>query len=102
MADHERAVLIYASKRVFEDGHILQANIWLVPTEVLGSAHRFKYSLFLGRSGERLVLYDNEWLKGDHPHYGEREEPYAFESVEQLVQDFLADVARVLGRPISF
>lgn len=102
MADGEKAVLIYANKRVFDDGHILQAQIWLVPTEVPGSAHRFKYSLFLGRAGQRLVLYDNERLKGDHRHYGSREEPYLFETIEKLVQDFFADVADLTGRPISF
>ena len=52
------------------------------------------YSLFYGRAGERIVGYDNETGKGDHRHYREREEPYAFTDVETLVGDFLADLRR--------
>ena len=83
---------------MLDGGYILQGRIWGVPIEVPGSRHRFKYSLFFGRPGERTVLYDNERLKGDHRHYGEREEPYAFDSVEVLLRDFLADVAQVMDR----
>lgn len=98
MPERGKAVLLYSDKRLFPDGHILQARIWLVPTEVPGSRHLLKYSLFLGRAGERKVLYDNERLKGDHRHYGDREESYRFETVEKLVQDFLSDVVRIIGR----
>ena len=55
----------------------------------------FKYSLFHGRAGQRLVCYDNEPGKGNHRHYGDREEPYGFISAEQLIADFLSDVRRV-------
>lgn len=41
---------------------------------------------------ERLIGYDNEPGKGDHRHYGEREETYSFSTPEQLLTDFLADV----------
>jgi len=68
-----------------------------VPGSVRGSDHGFKYSLFYGRMGQRLVCYDNEPGKGDHRHYGRREEPYAYTTPEQLVADFLADVARLRG-----
>jgi len=44
-----------------------------------------------------VVRYDNEAGKGDHRHYGEREEPYRFESVERLLSDFAADVKRLTG-----
>jgi len=50
--------------------------------------------LFYGRDGIRLVGYDNERGKGDHKHIGNREIPYRFMTVEQLVADFLADVER--------
>lgn len=60
-----------------------------------GSAHRFKYSLFYGRDGHRLVCYDNEPGKGDHRHYGDRETPYTFTTPERLIADFLADVRRL-------
>ena len=47
-----------------------------------------------GRPGRRIVGYDNEAGKGDHRHYGDREEPYRFRGVRQLRADFLADVRR--------
>jgi hypothetical protein len=64
---------------------------------VVGSAHSFKYSLYFGRAGERLIGYDNERGKGDHRHYGDREEIYDFVSVEKLMADFGADIARLRG-----
>ncbi|WP_284945890.1 toxin-antitoxin system TumE family protein [Acidisoma cladoniae] len=83
--------------RLFEDGHILRIRVFEVPEPVPPSEHRFKYSCFYGRPGERLVLYDNERGKGDHRHYGEREETYAFEDIETLIADFLSDVRRLRG-----
>jgi hypothetical protein len=50
-----------------------------------------------GRPGERLVGYDNERGKGDHRHYGLRETSYDFVSIEQLMEDFGADISRVRG-----
>ncbi len=44
-----------------------------------------------------LVRYDNETGKGDHRHYGDREEPYGFLSVEQLLADFRNDCAHLGG-----
>lgn len=79
----------------FADGYILRMRVWEVPEPMPPSEHRFKYSLFYGRPGERVVLYDNERGKGDHRHYGEREEPYEFKDVDTLRSDFLADVQRV-------
>ena len=44
-----------------------------------------------------LVRYDNETGKGDHRHYGDREEAYSFESLEKLLEDFREDCARLAG-----
>jgi hypothetical protein len=87
-----KASLIPHRKRYFDDGRISEMKLWLVPKPVPGSKHRFKYSLFYGRKGERLVGYDNEQGKGDHRHYRDREEPYTFTTPEQLLADFLADM----------
>jgi uncharacterized protein with HEPN domain len=38
--------------------------IWRVPTPVKGSTHHYKYRLFYGHPGKRIVGYDNERLKG--------------------------------------
>lgn len=64
------------------------------------SKHNLKYSLFYGRPGERLVAYDNERGKGDHRHHRDREESYAFTSIERPLADFRADVEALKGEPI--
>jgi hypothetical protein len=37
-------------------------------------SHSFKYRLFYGVPGQRLIGYDNERGKGDHRHVDDREE----------------------------
>ncbi len=56
-----------------------------------------KYRLYYGYPGKCLVRYDNERGKGDHRHDGDRETSYSFISVEQLIQDFKADIERLRG-----
>ncbi len=83
--------------RLFEDGSIRGIRVWEVAEPVPPLEHRFKYSCFYGRPGKRVILYDNVRGKGDHRHYGEREEAYPFKSIEALVANFLADVRRERG-----
>ena len=75
-------------------------RIWRVPAAIPPSPHEFKYSLFYGRPGEVVVLFDNERGKGDHRHIGTVETGYRFESPERLIEDFTAAVqaARKEGR----
>jgi hypothetical protein len=87
------ATLLFETKRLYDDGRVMHVRIWLVGAPVRGSSHSFKYSLFYRGPGERLVGYDNDPDKGDHRHYSSREETYKFTTVEQLVLDFLADIA---------
>lgn len=87
------AELLLRRKSVLSDGAIVELVIWRVPVAVPGSPHLYKYSLFYGKDGRRIVGYDNERLKGDHRHAGDRKDAYAFTSVERLIEDFLADVA---------
>lgn len=94
----EPARRILHRKRYYQDGTISELTLWLVRNAVRGSAHSFKYSLFYGRPGVRLVGYDNEPGKGDHRHYEDRQEPYVFTTPERLIRDFLADVRRVRRR----
>lgn len=86
------AELLRRQKSVLSDGAILELVIWRLPDPVEGSRHSYKYRLFYGRSGERIVGYDNERLKGDHRHVDGVEEPYDFTTVEDLVRDFMTDV----------
>jgi hypothetical protein len=92
------AVLILHRKRIYDDGAIVEMKLWLLPNPARGSKHPFKYSLFYGRDGLRLIGYDNEAGKGDHRHYESQEEVYQFTTPEKLVADFLADVAAVRRR----
>lgn len=66
--------------------------IWRLPEPVPGSLHRFKYRLFFGRAGQRIIGYDNERGKGDHKHYGSVEQPYVFSGLDALERDFFADI----------
>ena len=91
------ARLIVEDRVKFPDGAILTVRIWEVPYPVPPSEHRFKYSLFYGYPGNRVVGYDNERGKGDHRHLGAVETPYVFTTWTSLLDDFLADVARARG-----
>ena len=93
-----KAVLAFHDKQVLPNGAILEMKIWQVATPVLGSAHNLKYSLFYGLSDRRLAGYDNEHGKGDHGHIEDRQERYAFRTVERLIADFLADVRGLRGK----
>jgi hypothetical protein len=93
-----RATLILHRKRIYDDGAIVEMKLWLLPNPARGSKHPFKYSLFYGRDGLRLIGYDNEAGKGDQRHYESREDVYQFTTPEKLVADFLADVAAVRRR----
>ncbi len=55
--------------------------------------HGYKYSAVYVVNGVRVVGFDNERGKGDHCHIEGKEKPYAFKSVEQLIEDFIAAVA---------
>ncbi len=87
-----------SDKVVFDDGAIQEIVVWRVPSPVAPSEHAFKYRLYYGFPGRRLVSYDNERGKGDHRHAEGREEPYSFRGWEALIDDFfLADVAKLRG-----
>ncbi len=98
MVRHMNAELVISDKVVFDDGAIQHIVVWRVPAPVKGSAHGFKYRLFYGVAGRRLIGYDNERGKGDHRHIEDREEPYEFRGWAALIDDFLADVAWMRSR----
>jgi hypothetical protein len=54
------AELVIADKVVFDDGAIQEMVVWRVPAPVPPSSHAFKYRMFYGFPGRRLVGYDNE------------------------------------------
>ncbi len=94
-----KAELLFHQRIDYDDGAIVEMLLWRVPIAVLPSTHGLKYSLFYGRPGVREVGYDNERGKGDHRHFRGVETAYTFTSVEQLMNDFWADVHALRGKP---
>ncbi|WP_431858891.1 toxin-antitoxin system TumE family protein [Azospirillum sp.] len=92
-----KARLLRDRKMILADGGIVQIRVWEVLAPVPPSEHRFKYALYYGKGGERLVGYDNERGKGDHKHIKGLELPYMFIDIETLLADFVADVEALRG-----
>jgi len=88
------AKLIYRHKLNFDDGAILEIVVWLLSQPVDGCTHPYKYRLFYGYPGLRVIGYDNEKPKGDHCHRDDIEDAYVFESPEKLIDDFLSEVEK--------
>jgi Family of unknown function (DUF6516) len=87
-----KAELLLKSKEVLSDGAILEMVIWKLPEPVLGSLHSYKYRLYYGKAGRRLVGFDNERNKGDHYHVLDVEKTYGFSDVDTLINDFMSAV----------
>lgn len=88
-------------KMRYPDDAILEYVVWRLPHPTLERPHGYKYRYYYGKSGERLVGYDNEAGKGDHKHIEDHEYPYVFVSLEQLTRDFLADVQAHRAKEVS-
>lgn len=84
-----KAQLLYRHRLDFDDGAILEVVVWRLPRPVEGCQHSFKYRLYYGRDGVRLLGFDNERPKGDHFHRGDVEASYVFDGPEKLIDDFL-------------
>ena len=91
-----KAEILMRERRVLEVGFI-EVIVWGLPEPPSGSTHSFKYRLAYVVEGECVLRYDNESGKGDHRHMGGKVTTYVFVSVDQLLDDFLADVARWKG-----
>jgi hypothetical protein len=89
-----QAELVFHEKVVEADGGIVEVKIWSVP-EAPDMPHGYKYSLVYIKGGKRMVGYDNAEGKGDHRHYGDKEEPYGFKGIDELFEDFHRDVRRL-------
>ncbi len=91
-----KAELLMRERRVLEAGFI-EVVVWRLPQPLSSSTHNLKYRLAYVVDSECVLRYDNEAGKGDHRHVGTKEMPYGFVSVDQLLEDFFADVARWKG-----
>jgi len=88
-----KIVLIRHDKVTDELGNTVEIKLWKVPPSP-DKPRGYKYSLVYIVSGERVIGYDNSERKGDHRHYGDVEGPYEFRTLNQLADDFLADVEK--------
>lgn len=92
-----RAELLFQYRFDYDDGAIVEMVIWRVPRPVPPSVRDIKYRWFYGQAGIRMVGYDNERGKGDHRHFRGVETAYVFTTVDQLMDDFWADVDGLRG-----
>lgn len=89
-----KARLVLHTRYVDEQGGLVEMKAYDVP-KTTSAPHGFKYSLVYIRGGKRLVGYDNHERKGDHRHYRSDTTPYAFTTVDRLIEDFLRDVGTI-------
>jgi hypothetical protein len=87
------ARLITRFKNITPDGGVIELVVWKVPQPVPPTQHGYKYRAVYALNGVRVVGFDNERGKGDHCHLDGAEVAYAFSSVDQLIEDFIAAVA---------
>jgi hypothetical protein len=85
---------VFFSKLRDDDGFIIEIAVWQVPHAVPGSSHRYKYRLFFGVPGRRIVGFDNERGKGDHRHRDGEETSYDFVDLDTLLRDFEVEIEK--------
>ena len=93
MLSHMPAVKLFHKKQLYQGG-IIEMVIWRLSDVDPERPHGLKYGLVYVKDGRRLVGYDNERGKGDHKHIGDNEQAYAFQNVDQLLEDFWNDAKR--------
>ncbi len=84
---------VLSYRRDLPNGDVIQVVVWLLSEPLPGSSHPYKYRLhYKNANGSDYIRYDNERGKGDHRHISGTQEPYRFESVKKLAQDFYAAI----------
>ena len=89
-----KAALIVKDRVEFHDGSFVELKVWEVPKSK-DKPHGYKYSFVYIVKGNRAIGYDNSEGKGDHRHYGKREEIYKFKGIDRLFDDFYNDIRRM-------
>lgn len=93
MKSNTKAVLMLRRRVYYENEDFADLVVWRVPSPVRGSLHVYKYRFAYVEAGRCEIRFDNEAGKGDHKHIGSLELPYAFVTVQRLLQDFFGAVA---------
>ncbi|MBL8414797.1 MAG: hypothetical protein JNM42_10210 [Propionivibrio sp.] len=89
-----KAVQLVSARIAYSESAFAELVLWRLSTPLKGSAHGFKYRLAYVVRGECVLRYDNEVGKGDHRHFGNKENAYAFTTPDRLIADFQKDIAR--------
>ncbi len=89
-----KAELLKQHRQRLPNGGLVEMKIWKLPGPVPPCDHAYKYRLVYVLDGQRLVGFDNERGKGDHKHLDGKESVYRFVSIDQLLDDFMAEVER--------
>ena len=74
--------LIKHEKITDELGNTVEIKMWKIPQSGKRNQHTFKYSLVYIVNGKRVIGYDNAERKGDHRHYGNKEEHYELSALK--------------------
>jgi len=90
----ERGKQVSRQKQSLRNGLLRVGVIWEVPkTQRYPDGIRYRLALVHPETGKILVLFDNHFPKGHHRHYANgTEAPYHFQSVLNLVEDYLQAV----------
>ncbi len=88
-----KAILLQKERIKLADDRFAAMVVWQLPQAAPGSVHGYKYRMALVVREICVLRYDNEAGKGDHKHVAGIEMDYAFSTLDQLVEDFWADVA---------
>ena len=91
---HMKAVELIRTRIVYSEWSFAELILWRLPKSMEESTHGFKYRLAYIVRGECVLRYDNEIGKGDHRHFGGKENAYVFTTPEQLIVDFRKDIER--------
>lgn len=83
--------MIRHEKITDELSNTVEITLWKVPI-TKDKPHGFKYSLVYIVNSKRIIGYDNSEHKGDHRHYRGKIEPYVFQNLKKLAEDFYNDI----------
>lgn len=94
-----KAKLIFNRRDDYPERNVVVSQrIFRLDPPNAAAPHGYSYRLHCGtREGQTLVRFDNETGKGDHVHWGVREQPYGFTTLEHLLADFEAAIRPYLG-----
>ncbi len=79
---------------VYAENKFAELVLWRLDQPLAGSMHSFKYRLAYVVNEACVLRYDNEDGKGDHRHWGEKENAYNFSAPAKLLADFQHDIDR--------